>query len=366
MNKGPAIATMVGLLAITGAMGQIPPGYEIVTIDPDPTFNYTARMNNHGQIVYSLWTNGGEDDGLEIMLYDSGELIRLTDDDVFDRTPDINDAGQIVWCRATDGPGSPTQIVLWEDGDLTQLTFSPQDDRSPRINNLGHVAWKRYMGEGCGGQRMDVFFYDGESIQRITTNGETDNLANQHVVVNDDDQIVWTEYNFCDNPWTSKIMMWSDGGVTQLSPGDVWEPRAPKINNLGQVAWIFQSDWGEHGIQLWEDGEVTTITDWGNVAGLNNHGDMAVYRFYEAGPVGAYEVWLYRNGQFLQITEDPHDQGWTNIWNLPTDINELGEIVYMHGRPWYYETVVKCMKLRLASGGCAGKIDAVNVEPIDP
>ena len=161
--------------------------------------------------------------------------------------------------------------------------------------------------------------------------------------------------------------MWSDRVITQLSPADAVAPRAAQINNLHQAAWLFAVSGGRHGIQLWEDGAVRTLTDWGSpLGGLNNRGDIGVLRFYDAGPVGAYEVWLYRNGQFLQITEDPHDQGWNNIWNLPTDINDLGEIVFMHGRPWYYETVVKCMKLRLGSAGCAGNIEAIDVQGIAP
>ncbi|MBU0637871.1 MAG: hypothetical protein KKB50_03330 [Planctomycetes bacterium] len=361
MQRAIPSGLILSLLLAVCAAGQVPPKYEIVTIDDDPTFNYTARMNNRGQIVYSLWTNEGNDDGLEIMLYDNGVITQLTDDDVYDRMPDINGDGTIVWSRAVNGPGGPTQIVMLQDGGFRQLTNSDLDDRSPRINNLGHVVWYRLKNGGCANASADIYFYDGQAIHQITN----DDWSNQSVKINAHDQIVWTQYNFCDDPWTSKIMMYSDGDITQLSPDDAVTPRGVQINDLAQVVWLSQMG-AQHGIQLWEDGAVTTLTDWGNPAGINNRGDVAIYRFYDAGPVGAYEVWLYRNGEFLQITDSPHDRGWDNIWSFPTDINELGEMVYSHGRPWYYETVIKAVKLRHSTAYPSTKTYAREMEHVDP
>lgn len=337
------------LTVVAPVVAQIPPMFEMVTIDPDPTFNYIARMNNHGQIVYSLWTIPGEVDGIEIMLYDNGVITQLTNDNVYDRTPDINDDGTIVWARAVNGPGSPTEIVIYRKGVLTQLTDNMYDDRGPRINNLGHVAWKRIVGVGCRGNRVDIFSYDGSSIQRITTDGEANNLANQSVSINDRDEIVWSKDDFCVTPWTSRIMRHSSGVTTQLSAPNLREPRAPQINNLGQVAWTFSSTTGLKGIQLWDSGITTTLTDWGSAAALNDRGDIALYRFYAEGPAGAYEAWLYRNGQFLQITDEPHNRGWFNNWNLPSDMNARGEFVFTSGRPWHDVGTIESMRLRLRS-----------------
>ncbi len=360
MSRMVVAAMMVVVLLAGSATAQVPPGYEIVTIDPDPTFNYYPRMNNRTQVVCGVWLDEGNTDAIEIFLYDNGQITRLTDDNVFDRTPDINDAGQIVWSRAVDGAGTPTQIVLWEDGDLRELTFSEQDDRSPRINNLGHVVWKRYMGDGCGGQRMDIFLYDGEAIRRITTNGETDDLANQSAKINDRDQIVWTEYNFCVYPWTSRIMLWENGETTQLNPPDHEWPQTVSMNNHGWVTWSY------YGVWLWRDGAPTLLTDWGTPNAINDRGEIAIGRSYDGDPVPSSEVWLYRNGQFHQITDDPHDQGWENVWNTASDINELGEIVFNRARPWYYEAWIKCMKLRLGSPGFGARVEAIEVKNVDP
>ncbi|HUU94974.1 MAG TPA: hypothetical protein VM487_04475 [Phycisphaerae bacterium] len=352
-----SLAVLVAVTQLAGA--QVPPGYEIVTIEDDPsTFNYTARMNNRGQIVYSTWF----DNGIDIFLYDNGETIRLTDDAAYDRMPDINDMGQIVWSRAVNGAGTAKQIVMWQDGELRQLTFSDLDDLSPRINNLGHVVWKRWKGQGCGDASADIYFYDGQVIRQITS----DDWSNQSAVINDYDQIVWTEYNFCDEPWTSRIMMWQDDVTTQLSGDESEAPTGPGINNSGQIAWQTDVPGPNKGIIWWENGDGTLLTDNGGSPEVNEHADVAFHRWYEGDPIGSYEVWLYRNGQFLQITDDPHDQGWNNIWNVPTDINDAGEIAFISGRSWYYKMIVKCMKLRLGSAGVGGKIDAIDVQPINP
>ncbi len=357
MYRVIATALILRVVLAIPAAAQVPPGYEIVTIDPDPTFNYTAKMNNHGQIVYSVWLDGGNTDAIDIFLYDNGEITRLTDDDVYDRGPDINDAGQIVWCRAVDGPGTPIQIVMWQDGELTQLTFSNLDDLRPRINNLGHVVWKRWEGEGCQNYSADIYFYDGQTIHQITN----DDWSNQGAFINDDDWITWTRYDFCQHPWDSQIMLWRDEFITQISPEDTFEAQSKSINNRGQVSWSYASGYGQDGIQIWEDGETTTLTEDGGGGYLNDKGHVVFWRWYDdGGPVGAYEVWLYRNGQFLQITDDPHDQGWNNFWNLPKDINNLGEIVYDHGRPWYDESIIKWMRLRLGTAGAAAKSEAIN------
>ena len=131
-----AIATLALFSAAFAACAaaQVPPRYEIVTIDDDPTFNYAAQMNNRGQVVYTVWFDEGNTDATDIFLYDNGNTIRLTDDDVFDRTPDINDDGTIVWSRAVDGPGSPTQIVMQQYPDL------PLDKRAILITVNQEVA----------------------------------------------------------------------------------------------------------------------------------------------------------------------------------------------------------------------------------
>ncbi len=90
---------MVAFAAAPRAGGQIPEGWEIVTITNDPSIlDARVDMNDRGQIVFDRRTGAG-DATFEIFLYDRGRLVQVTDDDTFDWDPAINNNGDIVWSR---------------------------------------------------------------------------------------------------------------------------------------------------------------------------------------------------------------------------------------------------------------------------
>lgn len=364
MYRAMTTVLMFSVALVTPGAGQaqIPPGYEIVQVTQNPYYEPVPRMNNCGQFVFMRWYDVSDRLTEEIFLYDNGELIRVTDDYVQDVGPDMNDDGTIVWARGI-GPinpdtGQPTlEIVMWQDGDLTRLTDNDVQDVGPSINNVGQVVWDRYMGEVCGGHTaMDVFLYDGHAVQQITTDGLSDEVANQAAEINDFGEIVWTRYDFCVDPYESDVMMYSDGVITQISPDDVMAPRGVTINNVGQVAWLFQIGWGEHGIQLWQDGVVTLFTDWGSGPRLNDRGDMCFFRWYEQQET--YEMWLYSSGALYQLTEDP-------FWNVAGDIDNLGQVVWSSGDyPWADIRLMR--RVRPVAQGSQDHAAPVDVRPVWP
>jgi hypothetical protein len=339
------------------AAAQLPPGYEIIQVTEDAYYQPGARMNNRGQFVFMTWFDVSDRLTEEIFLYDNGELIRLTDDYVQDVCPDINDDGTIVWCRGI-GPinpdtGEPSlEIVVYEGGELTTLTDNGDQDVGPSINNVGQIVWDRWPGGGCEDSRADIYFHDGQSIHQITD----DDWSNQGAEINDFGDIVWTQYDFCVDPWESRIMMYSDHVITQISPDETFEPRGVSINNAGQVAWTFQIAWGEHGIQLWEDGVTILFTDWGSGVRLNDQGDMYFHRWYE--DESTYQAWLYVRGRFYQLSDD-------SFWNTNGDINNVGEAVWGSGNyPWKDLRLLKRVR---PSGNDAGRpADVLNVQPVLP
>ncbi|MBU0641547.1 MAG: hypothetical protein KKB50_22030, partial [Planctomycetes bacterium] len=296
--------------------------------------------------------------------YDNGVLTRLTDDYIQDCSPDINDDGTIVWCRGL-GPinpqtGEPTlEIVLYENGQITRLTDNDRQDVSPAINNLGHVTWNRHMGQVCGNhEAMDIFFYNGEGVQQISADGLAEEVANQAAELNDDDTIVWTRYDFCVDPWESDIMMYTPGGglVTQISPAETYEPRGAVINNAGRIAWEFNYGNGDHGIEIWEDGVTTLFSAWGGGPRLNDKGDMCFFRWY--ANESTYQMWLYRKGNFYQLSDDP-------FWNRSGDINNRGEVVWQSGDyPW---SDIRLLR-RKQPGGHNGADEKMSLlaEPVNP
>ncbi|MBU0637349.1 MAG: hypothetical protein KKB50_00670 [Planctomycetes bacterium] len=362
MYRAIPVALTLSTLFGVGAAAQVPPKYEIVQITDNPHYEPVPRINNHGQCVFMVWFDTSDRRTEEIFLYDNGVLTRLTDDYIQDCSPDINDDGTIVWCRGL-GPinpqtGEPTlEIVLYENGQITRLTDNDRQDHSPAINNSGHVVWARDMGQICGThEAMDLFLYDGQEILQITTDGLSEEVANQAADINDYDDIVWTRYNFCADPWESAIMMYSNAVTTQISPVGTLTPRGVTINNGQQVAWLFQIGGGQHGIHLWENGVTTLFTDWGGGPRLNDNGDMCFFRWYENE--STYQMWLYRKGWFYQLSDDP-------FWNASGDINDRGEVVWQSGDyPW---SDIRLMRRKQPGGqnGAAKKM-ALTAQPVSP
>ena len=351
--------TTVGLsvwLALE-AGAQIPPGYEVVQIASEPYAEFGARINNRGQIVYVGWLDRSTRSSEEIFLYDNGTTIRLTNDNVQDVSPDINDDGTIVWARGI-GPidpitGEPSQeIVIYRNGVLTRLTDNGVSDSRVSINNRGELVWRRYMGPpgGCG-PFMDIYHYDGQRIRAITTNGIPEQLANQSARFNEHGQIVWTQYDFCVNPWVSDIMLYDNGVTTQLTSTEI-APASPDIDNLGRVAW-FDRDTPFHSIKFWDNGVTTLLTNWGTGPSVNDLGQVAFHRWHDL--TGNWQQWLYRDGTFWQLSNDP-------FWNFDGEINQMGEVVWEYGDPIFPD--IRLMR-RLPRGdlNCDGVFNGADIDP---
>lgn len=318
-------------------VGARPPkGYAEVKVTDDPTtYEYFPRINNRGQIVFTSRNPGdGDDRNDEIFLYENGQLIQITDDRKKDAWPDINDDGTIVWCRAMgpEGEYGPTYEIMMRtaDGQTTRLTDDDRDDYRAFINNHGHIAWAKEYGYGCSGMvlQKDIHFFDGQTQQRLTFDGEgPEGFSHQMGDINDLDEIAWTKYDFCViGWWDSDILLYQDGRIRQLDPEYSFEPQAPKLNNAGIVVWTnnFNSD-GLSGIQLWEAGVVTDLTDWGDVPDINARREIAFTRWYDMERT--YQVWLYRAGRFMQLTSD-------NDYNYVTSINDSGDVTFQSTAPF--------------------------------
>ncbi|MCC7293839.1 MAG: hypothetical protein IT449_17410 [Phycisphaerales bacterium] len=342
------------------SQAEPPKGYQEVRVTDDPaTFERNPKINNRGQIVFSSRNPGdGSARNYEIFLYDNGQLIQITNDRKADAAPDINDDGTIVWSRYIGpedefGP-TPEIMVRTPEGRITRLTDNDYADVGPRINNPGHIAWYRYVGYGCLGvvMQMDLMFHDGTDTVRLTFDGENgDGIANQLGDINDYDEIAFTKYYFCViGWWDSDIILYRQGRFSQLDPEYSFEPQAPTINNDGVVIWMnnFNED-GRHGLQMWDHGRVSDLTNWGAVPVINARGDIVFHRWYDAEQT--YEVWRYRNGRISTLTSD---QGY----NYVPDMNDSADVVFQCGPPW-----VADVRLLVNGGGLHLLGDARRIPP---
>jgi len=350
MSRRLAALMLVGSCVPTGALGQVlPPGYkDVVEITNDSAFNYSAAINNRGQIVFSKWINPNDPSTSEIYLYDNGKLTRLTDDNIWDDYPDINDAAEIVWSRAV-GSNGTLEIVLWRDARLTRLTYDDLRDSESSINNGGLIAWKKATAKGCGASDADIYLYDGADVRRISDGW----LSNQSPHLNDLGDIIWTRYNFCHSPWTSEIMLYSDGRIEVLT-GDQGAPRRPRINNARLAAWFSAEPpgWDDH-IVMWQSGRRWLLTDWGSALDLNDRADVVFNRWHEESRT--WQVWLYREGRFSQITNDP-------FWNRSGVIDRAGNIAWTAGPT--FDSDIRLLR-RYAQGdlNCDKSVNNFDIDP---
>jgi hypothetical protein len=320
-------------------------------------------MNNVGQVV---WAGRANPPTMDIFLYDgaTGATTRITDDEVHDWLPRINDDGVIVWSRRI-GPidpfGAPSSELMMRlpDGSIVQLTDNEADDAEPALNNMGQIAWSQRNYRGCGMNGAHLMFFDGESIVQLTDN----EWRNASPALNDLSAIVCSEEDVCDpDPFYAKalIKLYTGSTIHTLSePG--FAAGNVSINNAGTCSWQFvELATLERGIMQWNEGELTLFTDDGANAVLNNRGDVYFIRQH---PVNGWQAWVYLNGQFYQLSDDPY-------WNTDGDINDRGECAWKSGT--WPDGDVRLMR-RLPSGdlNCDGVIDAFDIEPfvtalIDP
>jgi hypothetical protein len=285
----------------------VPPGFEVLQITDGPHLMYSGpKINNCGQFVFAKSLDGSNE-GLEIFLYDDGELIQITDDDCADRDPDINDNGRIIWQKElVPGDYFSCEIAMYEDGETTILTDGAFPKALPRINNLGHAVW--YKSLGGSGDPANIIFYDGLHMNRLTDDG----YRNVYPVINDYDEIAWVRLTL--GSWASTVVLWINGETTELWTDDEGA-RTFDINNNTQIVWSASA-----GIFLWEGGEVELFMSSGGSAYLNNDGDMAFSGWNDG--VDAWEQWLWLDGDFVQLTAGlPPNNGGT--------INDFREVPWL-------------------------------------
>ncbi len=347
-----------------GMAQTIPPGYEIVDITSNNgRLEQFPRINNNGQVVYGsrFYPSNTE---AEIWLYDSntGVLTQITNDqgnDVFDGLPDIADDGTIVWSRWS-GPNSTPEIMMrTPDGVVSQITDDDQEDWGPSINNRRQVVWKKKGPQVCPGiDSMEIYLYDGSEPVRLTTSGETFGYANQAPDINDSGDITWTEYDFCDPPppysFQSRMMLYSDGKARALPTLSV-TAQVPSINEHGWVVWAgFDLATRRETVELWDGAQTVQIT---NDAGLPHMNDLGHIVFHRWDPTaGVYRIWLYRDGAFSLVSDDP-------LRSLTPRINDEGEIVWSRRVASQDADIRMLRRFEVGDLNCDDSIDAFDIEP---
>jgi len=293
---------------------QVPDGYEVIDVTPISLQGFeifNAQINDCGQITFPVRFRAFDNSTSEVLLYDNGSIVQLTEDDALDTFPDVNDDGALVWSRRLpDRPSTEEpDPVIWRAGQLWTLG----QGFGARINGSQHVTWS-WGFQNCAAT-SDIYCYNARSVQLLFSDG----LSNQGPEINNLDDIAWTRYKFpCAGPccpsWTSDIMLYSQGSASVL-PSAASQPQGVSIDNLGRVAW------SGFGVEVWDQG-VTTPLFWGSIPGLSDRGDIAFSLF---GPM-SYQLWLYREGNLSRLTTQEEIDN--RIDGINAEMNAAGEIAW--------------------------------------
>lgn len=333
--KSRLIACLLGgvLAALAPAGVLVPPGYYLVNLSTDPgSYNTRTDINNRGQIVWSSGSDPFDGATYEIMLFDKAtrQTTQITHNDVYDQWPSINDEGVIVWSSAV-GPGGVFEIAMWRDGVISYLTdesvqASPANNQVPQVNNQGHAVWRRRALAQCNSNDSEVWYYDGAHAAQLTKLG----FLNDFPVISEQGQIAWTHVNYCGPEVHADVYLLQDGKVGNLTSA---HPNAGvlSIAASGAMPWTvaMPNEFG-WGLELWNDGRIESITDWGQNGYISPDGQrVAFIRWFESNQTWQEFVW--HDGRIKQVTNDP-------FWNIESRINDQGEMAWTYGTYPYFQT----------------------------
>lgn len=305
MSRGLVLATLLGAAFSASAAGQvnIPEGFEIVTFDRSPTVKTLPRINNCGQIIYH-----DRDGDWDIMMYDNGRTVNVTDNNDSDGIAEINDHGDMIISRG-EGNSMPTKLLLIVDGEEMVFDEHPQGFLGAVLNNSRHIAWARRVSRSCPGPPSILYLWDGQRTIQISP----DDLYHQGEELNESDYISYMRTDFCADPWVGDIRLYSNGQTIVL-PTQETRPVGTDINDSGHVVWNTA-----RGYEIW-NGRRTSLLAEGNVASgrINNNGDFYFTRWDDARRF--WQPWLSvesrRNRELHRLFDGDghHTDGDVNDW----------------------------------------------------
>jgi hypothetical protein len=174
-------------------------------------------------------------------------------------------------------------------------------------------------------------FWDGRETRILVDDG----YGNQVPEINDFDQIAWTRYDDCVNPWKGMIRYYTGREIINITDGTRQDQNVT-LNNVGLVG--YDAPPPENGIRTWTHGREGLLVDWAAFGTVNASGAWAISRWHPE--LGVWQVWLWDNGP-ERLTESTLSEG-------AAQINDCGEVTWQQ-RVSSQEDV---LLLRLRAGDC--------------
>jgi cysteine-rich repeat protein len=133
--------------------------------------------------------------------------------------------GRVVWA---DSDGNDLEIWLYDGVSIQQLTDNDYDDRDPRVYGQ-HVVWTGFPDDPAKGE---IFHYDGSTTEPITSDALDDHDPRVSMGA-DGVTIAWVK----DDGNDGEIWMFDGCESTQISPADGVEDADVDLDG-NRVAWV--------------------------------------------------------------------------------------------------------------------------------
>jgi hypothetical protein len=234
---------------------------------------------------------------------------------------DVSSQGQAAWAQST---GDMDTIYSYRNQSaslpgtgIPTIVTTVDYCSDIATNNAGQIAWVEFDDNGSG-----LWFYSNGEEEQIPT-GQGVSL---YPKMNGSGQLVWTEIE--DELLQVQIYLYRDGTTTQITQNNL--NAYANINDKGDITW---NELNGEDVSIYlrdKDGQVTKITEndleaftksweeaWKSKDGLRLSGVLSSTGSYvwEAEEGGATQIFMYRDGQVTQITNDDKDSRFPDINN---------------------------------------------------
>lgn len=204
---------------------------EMHIISDEPYYEAAPDINAVGDIVWDADLDGGSNNRV-VFYFDGNTTRQISFNNFANNLARINQSSQIIWTRYNFG-GAPwySDVMLYDDGETVQLTQGRKQVQSPAINDLGQVVWTSPQG---GLEKWD----DGVTVTLLPDGRIAD--------INNRGMVSVTQSDPVDRYYTMWLMR--DARWWQLTdgPGDAVNGA---INNRGEIVWQYGEN-GDYGVAL--------------------------------------------------------------------------------------------------------------------
>ncbi len=221
---------LINILVLAGvAIGQVPPGFEVVKVTEADALRDRPDINSASTVVWAVRTSENTVIARE---FNNGIVRTIIDDAVVNGVPAINDKGDVVVITGTRFSGPFDVAVHGADG--SKIVFDVTDAVSfVDINDSGQVVWvDDFSGNST---HTDMYVFDGMSSRRVTFNG----LQNSEPRMNTNGEVVFKTRDIFG---TLRVVQLFDGSVVSLLSDQSVVAFSVDLNDVGDIVWTEEGE----------------------------------------------------------------------------------------------------------------------------